>query len=128
MSRSTRTNPAYLELAYRKAIVGELITMLTNEYTKAYSEQARRKVAAEDVYKEDSEVPEEHIHEFITDLQQEEEHLRLELSKFDFVKRENNGIWQHKRLKKEEKDREGDAPKGAEGGGGKAKRRQPEQH
>ncbi len=86
--KPTHTNPAYAVLAYRKAIVGEIIARLQHEYTSAMGEDPSKTIFAEEVPKIDSEVPEEEIGSYIEELQQEEESLRLELLKFDFVRRD----------------------------------------
>lgn len=86
--RPTRTNPAYAALAYRKAILGELITRLTSEYTGAMGDNPSKVILSGDLVREDSEVPEEEIGMFVEQLQQEEESLRLQLLKFDFVRRD----------------------------------------
>lgn len=101
--RPTRTNPAYAALAYKKAILGEVIARLSGEYTAAMGDQPSRVIVSDDIVREDSEVPEEEIGAFIEQLQQEEESLRLQLLKFDFVRRdepsEQTGIRQPKATK-----------------------------
>ena len=86
--KPTRTNPAYAALAYRKAIVAELVARLQHDYTAAMGENPSRVIISDEVPKVDSEVPEEEIGMYIEELQQEEESLRLELLKFDFVRRD----------------------------------------
>ena len=83
----TRTNPAYAYLAYRKAIVGHVVAMLVKDCTSALGEPEQH-ISSEDVFRDEAEVPEREIHQFINELQQQEESLRLEMLKFDFVKRE----------------------------------------
>lgn len=86
-----RTNPVYAQLAYRKAILGEVITFLTNTFTTAYNDEPAKTIVSEDVFREDSDVPLEDVGGYILELQQEEESLRLELAKFEFVKRGEDG-------------------------------------
>lgn len=85
---SSRTNPAYAELAYRKAIVGEVIQLLRNGYTAAYGDEPEKEIVSEDVFREDSTVPEGVVVDFIQDLERQEADLELELNRFEFVKRE----------------------------------------
>lgn len=84
--RPTRTNPAYAHIAYKKAILDHVVTLLQTEFTTAYGdEEPNQVILSEDVFREDSQVPEEEIHEFIADLQQQSESLRLDLRKFTFT-------------------------------------------
>jgi hypothetical protein len=83
-----RTNPAYLELAYRKAITAELLDVLRSKYTPAYGDDPEKKVVCEDVFRDDSEVPQSAIEDFIGELEEREARLDLELNRFEFVKRE----------------------------------------
>ncbi len=83
-----RTNPAYLELAYRKAITAELLDVLRSKYTPAYGDDPDKKVVCEDVFRDDSEVPQSAIEDFIGELEEREARLDLQLNKFEFVKRE----------------------------------------
>ena len=89
MDRLIRTNPEYAVMAYRKALLGQCIAHLTR-FTSSMGEAPREKVIAEEVIREESEVPEEEIQDFILGLEQERESLRLELAKFEFVKRKSN--------------------------------------
>lgn len=86
--RPTRTNPAYAALAYRKAVIAEVIERLNGEYTSAMGDNPSRVIISDDVIREDSEVPEKDIGAFVEELQQEQESLRLQLLKFDFVRRD----------------------------------------
>ncbi len=83
-----RTNPAYAALAYRKAILGEVIARLTVDYTAAMGNNPSRVIVCEEVLREDSDVPPGEIGSYLEELQQQEESLRLELLKFDFVRRD----------------------------------------
>lgn len=84
--KPTRTNPAYAAIAYKKAILDHMVTLLQTEFTTAYGdEEPNQFILSEDVFREDSQVPEEEIHEFIADLQQQSEGLRLQLKQFAFV-------------------------------------------
>lgn len=83
-----KTNPAYLELAYRKAIVGEVIQLLRAQYTPAYGDEPEKTVVCEDVFRDDSEVPQAYLEDFIADLTKQEADLDLELNRFEFVRRQ----------------------------------------
>ena len=85
---SSRTNPAYAELAYRKAIVGEIIQLLRTGYTAAFGDEPEKEIVSEDTFREDSAVPEVVVVDYIQDLERQEADLELELNRFEFVKRE----------------------------------------
>lgn len=82
-----RTNPAYAHLAYRKAIIGRVVQFLSDEFLARSSDEAKDVLLCEDVFREDSEIPEETIEEYIEELQMKEQALQFELAKFEFVKR-----------------------------------------
>ncbi len=85
-----RLNPAYLEIACRKAIVHEMIDHLTSKYTTAMGGSSpARLIKSDDVFGSENAVSEESIIRYIQELQQEEEGLRLELLKFDFVRKDD---------------------------------------
>jgi hypothetical protein len=86
--KSNSTNPAYAALAYRRAVLGEVVSLLSREYTEQNGVPAKGVIYAEEISRSDSEVPQEEIGRFMEELQQEEESLRLELAKFDFVRRD----------------------------------------
>ena len=88
MSRPTKTNPEYAAMAYQKALLGQCIAHLSS-YTSLQG-PPQGTIITEDVVREDSEVPEEEILAYVTGLQQDFESIRLEMAKFDFVKREPN--------------------------------------
>jgi hypothetical protein len=89
---SSRTNPAYAELAYRKAIVGEVIQLLRTGYTSAYGDEPEKEIISEDTFREDSAVPEMVVVDFIQGLERQEADLELELNRFEFVKREEEHV------------------------------------
>lgn len=85
--RPIRTNPAYANLAYKKAILDHCVTLLQTEFTRAYGDdEPNQFVLSEDVFREDSQVPEEEIIEFISELQERSESIKLQMRKFTFVK------------------------------------------
>ena len=85
----TKTNPEYAAMAYRKAILGECVTHLLR-FTPAMGEEPKGRIYSEDTIRDDSEVPQDDLQDFILSLQQEAESLRLEMAKFDFVKRDHD--------------------------------------
>jgi len=85
-----RTNPAYAHIAYRKAILGRTIQFLSDNFLALSADEPKDVILCEDVFREDSEVDIRSIEEYIEELQQEEESLRLELAKFDFVKKDEH--------------------------------------
>lgn len=94
-----RTNPAYVTLAYRKAVISETIARLM-EYTSSMGTKPNRVIISDEVLREDSEVPEREIVGYIEGLQQEEESIRLEMLKFDFVRRDEQAPSKVRQLEK----------------------------
>lgn len=84
-----KTNPAYAELAYKKALLGEAIDHF-GRFTEALGLPAQGEIHSEDLIRSDSKVPESVINAFIIELRQERESVMLEMARFDFVKREDN--------------------------------------
>lgn len=90
---ATRTNPAYSHLAYRRALVVHLIDVLREEYMALGGGDPKREVICEEVFRDESVVPEDEIQLVVEELEQESEHLRLELGKFAFGKvQEAHGV------------------------------------
>jgi hypothetical protein len=102
-----RTNPAYATLAYRRAIVHAMVTHLREEYMALSSSSPAKEMFSEDVFREDSQVPTEAIQQVIEELEQEGEHLRLELAKFKFDKQESSAHGLLSSTKEQEVGREG---------------------
>lgn len=98
---------SYTALAYRRALLQQCIAHLTS-YTAVMGSRPVGEIISDDLIRSESIVPEEVIDEFIIELQQEEETVRLELSRFEFVKKEADG-------NREQKD-----PQGQRGGPKKA--------
>lgn len=90
MRRPTRTNPVYAQLAFRRAIVGHVVSLLNSDYTTAQGgDEPDKVIHAQDVFPEDNPVPEDEIQGYISELELEDEELRLEMLKFDFVKQDD---------------------------------------
>ncbi len=104
MTRSIKTNPAYAYLAYRRAIVQDIIAHLQNSYLGGRGDDPQRKILSDEVFHVDAEVPREEIENYVGELMQKDAHLELEMAKFEFSKKDED---------------EQKAEKGA--GGGKAK-------
>lgn len=81
---TTRTNPAYATLAYRKSVVRALVNHLREDYLALSSSTPSKELYCEDVYKVDSLVPPEAIQGIVEELEQEEQNIKLEMAKFSF--------------------------------------------
>jgi hypothetical protein len=89
-----RTNPAYAHLAYRRAIVVKLLDYLREEYLTLSSAEPRNELICDEVFSADAVVPAAEITLVAEELEQESEHLRLELGKFTFGKvQEEHGLF-----------------------------------
>lgn len=89
MRRPTRTNPVYAQLAFRRAIISHVVSLLSSDYTSVMGgEQPEKVIHAEDVFPEDNPVPEEEIQDYISELELSDEELRLEMLKFNFVRQD----------------------------------------
>lgn len=82
----SRVNEAYSALAYRRAIIKETIMYLRREFLGDDDEPSRR-VVCEDMPQSECEVPQREVESFMEELIEQEADLRLELSKFEFVRR-----------------------------------------
>lgn len=87
---TTKTNPAYAALAYRKAILHHLSYHLQRNCLAAPGVEPKEKVISEDVFTIDSEVPFAEIESFLEGLIDEEEKIRLEMAKFEFTRKHND--------------------------------------
>jgi hypothetical protein len=106
MTRQTRTNPVYAQLARRRAIIGHVVSLLSSDYTSSMGdEQPERVIHADDVFPEDNPVPEEDIQGYIGELELEGEQLRLEMLKFNFVKQDEKTSQVRKRPAKKKTTR-----------------------
>ena len=85
---NTRTNPAYAYLAYRRAIIQELVGHLQNQYLGARGDDVC-KLTSDQVFPVDAEVPLAEVEQFVAELLQKDAFLELEMAKFEFTKKEN---------------------------------------
>jgi len=96
----TKTNPAYAHLAYRRAIVIQLVDELRENYLALSSEEPKKEVLCGDVYQEDSVVPPDELEMVIEELEQEALDLELEMRKFTFTQeQERHGLLSSKKAK-----------------------------
>ena len=122
-----KTNPAYAHLAWRRAIVVQLMDDLRENYLALSSSEPRKHIICEEVFREDSTVPEGAISAVYEELEQEAEQLRLELGKFSFGKvQEGHGLLNSGKKAEEARAEESEAggeEEGDGGGQGQGKRR-----
>ena len=85
-----RTDPAYAQLAYRRAVVKYLHNHVLTVLVGADGLPPQDQIISEDVFREDSEVPQEVLMSYAEELQVEEAELDLELKKYQLV-RSGNG-------------------------------------
>ena len=83
------TNAVYKELAYRKAILRWNINCLMNNVVGASGSPPKETIICEDVFEVDREVDQDHVMDFIEELQLEEAQVRLEMSQFAFGKKDD---------------------------------------
>lgn len=83
------TNAAYKELAYRKALLRHTISLLMNRAVGSNGNPPVDTIICEDVFEVDKEVDQDHILDFIEELQLEEAQVRLEMSQFAFGKKDD---------------------------------------
>ena len=87
-----KTNPDYARIAYRRAIIGEIISGLRNDYMSLDSDEPAKVMQCAQVFPEDAEVPQSALISVVTELEQESEALRIELSKFELTKNDRGNL------------------------------------
>ena len=97
--KTTRTNPAYAALAYRRTIIHNAIILLKREFIGVDSDP-NKKMLCEEVLTVDSEVPVEEVAQYVEELEQEHHSLTLELGKFEFTRKNQNESKQQQAQKK----------------------------
>jgi hypothetical protein len=124
---NTKTNPAYAELAWRRAIVVQLMDDLRENYLALSSSVPKKTIICEDVFREDSVVPEHALSTIYEELEREAENLKLELGKFSFGKvKEAHGLLSSKETeasREQHPEEGGEEGSGGEGQGKKRRRR-----
>lgn len=117
-----KTNPEYAALAYRKAILTETVTMLRRHYVSDdMGHPPQRTLQSGEVLRDDSEVPQEHFYQFITELETKAAEVDLEMRSFEF-KRKNVTTAEPPRPQSSQVP----AKKGAKGAKGTRRSRPPE--
>lgn len=86
---STRTNPAYKAIVYRRTIIHSVIISLKRDYLGVDSDP-EKKMICEEVFSADSEIPTEEILGFVEELEREHHGLTLEMNKFEFTKKNDH--------------------------------------
>jgi hypothetical protein len=84
MSQTTRTNPVYAHLAYRRAILQHVTALLLRDYTAPSGSEPNKEIYSDEVYRVDAQVPMGDIGKYIEELQAEDAKLLLEMNKFEF--------------------------------------------
>jgi hypothetical protein len=82
------TNPAYKELAYRKAILRHTINFLMSDVVGANGIPPKQSIVCEDVFDSDRDVDQDSILDFVEQLQEVEAEIKVEMSKFEFRKKD----------------------------------------
>lgn len=66
-----KTHPAYAQLAYRHSILAALVTELRDNYLALASDEPKKAIVCEEVFREDSVVPAEDIQTVVHELEEE---------------------------------------------------------
>lgn len=82
-----RTNPEYAALAYRKAVLQDVIIYLQRQYLGVGGLDPKGQLYTEDLFKTDCEVPEDHVNEVVIDLMLQKQRVQLEMDQFIFGKK-----------------------------------------
>lgn len=108
----TKTNPAYAHLAYRHAIVVQLVDELRENYMALSSDEPRKGILCGEVYQEDATVPADEIQLVVEELEEEAHDLELEMRKFTFSQgQQTNGLLSSKKAKASVQDSSQASPK-----------------
>ena len=84
------TNPAYKHLAYRRAILRHMANLILDRFVGAGGREPTQTIICEDVFYEDREIPTVDILEYVEELQEQEQSLKLEMNRFEFRRRDDN--------------------------------------
>ena len=87
MTRTIKTNEAYAAIAYRRTILRDVITHLRRQYVGVDGEP-KAQLICEEVFQVDSIVPQEEVNRVVEELVDQEAELQLELSKFEFARKD----------------------------------------
>jgi hypothetical protein len=92
MSPIIKTNPAFAHIAYRRAIVVQLVQDLRDSYMTLSGTVPKKAIICDDVFREESTVPQEELADVMQELELEAANLKLELLKFTFTRKESDGL------------------------------------
>lgn len=107
--RILKSNPTYTELAHFKAVYMEVIYFLKTEYTNAYGGgEPNKKVIAEDVFKDEIEVPVATVSKVASEIEDVIERLSKEMAKFTIEKSRGDDEEQRKSGSKKSSSEEAD--------------------
>jgi hypothetical protein len=81
-----RTNPEYALLAYRKAILMEVISLIRQRHLS--DEGADKPLYAEDVFHADAQVPRENFAQYVQELEVERADLERKLFTFELTQKQ----------------------------------------
>lgn len=98
MSPPLRINPAYAHLAYQKSVINREIVFLRRTYLGDELTDPRERLVCEEVFPQDSLVPQESIQHRIEKLTEEVAELDIELRRFELAPR-SSGQGQHEQKK-----------------------------
>jgi hypothetical protein len=87
MTKTHRTNEAFAALAYRRSIIQNVVIHLSRTYLGSDGQDPKERILCEEVAQIDSFTPTEEIAEFIDELKDAEHALRLEMGKFELIRR-----------------------------------------
>lgn len=87
MTRTIKTNEAYAAIAYRRTILRDVITHLRRQYIGVDGEP-KAQLICEEVFQVDSIVPQEEVNRVVEELVDQDAELQLELSKFEFTRKD----------------------------------------
>jgi hypothetical protein len=88
MSRIIKSNPDYTKLAYLRAIRQEVVNYLSTNFTAAYGD-APKKIHCEEVFQDESIVPETIIAEFINGENKTINRLEDDIAQYALEKRKH---------------------------------------
>jgi hypothetical protein len=88
MTKPIKTNPQYAALAYRRTILHEVIMYLKRKYV-GLDDDPKDQLICEEVLHVDRVIPPDEVDSYVSELEAEEEHLRLELNKYEFSRKNN---------------------------------------
>jgi hypothetical protein len=92
MSPLIKTNPAFAHLAYRRAVIVQLVQDLRDNYMQLSDPEPKRTIVSDDVFRDEATVPQEELVSVMQEMELEAENIRLEMLKFTFTRKETDGF------------------------------------